>query len=86
MSTTDNKPNFHYWPLTKVHYWSLSNVHYCLPTTAPLKSPNLLADFKMDTLFALQGKLLLNFGKKCTILPQTKEYCITTGSISKNYR
>ena len=39
----------------------------------PLKSPNPLADLKMDTLFARQGKLLLKFGKKCTILPQTKE-------------
>ena len=27
----------------------------------------------MDTLFARQGKLLLKFGGKCTILPQTKE-------------
>ena len=31
-----------------------------------------LQDLKLETLYARREKLLLNFGKKCTLLPQTK--------------
>ena len=31
-----------------------------------------LQDLKLETLYARREKLLLNFGKKCTLLPQTR--------------